>query len=132
MTFTPGELLVEKTLYINREKLRRYAEASGDHNPIHLDESFAKSVGLPNVIAHGMFTMALAGEAIRFWVGDEWQIVDFSTRFTKPVVVPADEEVGITFSGKISEVSEKDILIELGATSAGVKVLGQTKALLIF
>ena len=132
MTFTPGELLVEKTLYINREKLRRYAEASGDHNPIHLDESFAKSVGLPNVIAHGMFTMALAGEAIRFWVGDEWQIVDFSTRFTKPVVVPADEEVGITFSGKITEVSETNIFIELSATSAGVKVLGQTKALLIF
>ena len=107
MALIPGELFAEKTLYINREKLRRYAEASGDHNPIHLDENFAKSVGLPNVIAHGMFTMALAGEAIRFWVGDEWQIVDFSTRFTKPVVVPADEEVGITFSGKISEVSEK-------------------------
>ena len=132
MTFKSGELLVEKTLYINREKLRRYAEASGDHNPIHLDESFAKSVGLPNVIAHGMFTMALAGEAIRFWVGDEWQIVDFSTRFTKPVVVPADEEVGITFSGKITEVSETNIFIELSATSAGVKVLGQTKAHLIF
>ena len=132
MTFTSGELLVEKTLYINREKLRRYAEASGDHNPIHLDESFAKSVGLPNVIAHGMLTMALAGEAIRFWVGDEWQIVDFSTRFTKPVVVPADEEVGINFNGKISEVSETNIFIELSATSAGVKVLGQTKAHLIF
>ena len=132
MALIPGELFAEKTLYINREKLRRYAEASGDHNPIHLDENFAKSVGLPNVIAHGMFTMALAGEAIRFWVGDEWQIVDFSTRFTKPVVVPADEEVGITFSGKITEVSETNIFIELSATSAGVKVLGQTKALLIF
>lgn len=131
MTYATGDLLPEKILYVDREKLRKYAEASGDHNPIHLDESFATSVGLPNVIAHGMFTMALAGEAIRLWMGNEWQIVEFSTRFTKPVVVPADKEVGICFSGKITEAHDATISIEVSALSEGVKVLGQTKARLI-
>ena len=128
MMFTKGVLLPEQEYVVTREKLQRYAEASGDHNPIHLDEEFAKSVGLPNVIAHGMYTMALAGEAIRSWIGSERQIIEFGTRFTKPVVVPAGEIVTLTFSGTVADVTATEAVIELSATCGGVKVLGQTKA----
>ena len=130
MTFTIDTTLPEQIFYINRQMLKAYAEASGDFNPIHLDEEFAKSVGLPNVIAHGMLTMALAGEAVRRWMADgysEYSIVDFTTRFTKPVIVPADTEVAINFGGKVLEVGETDISLEVSAISNGVKVLGQTK-----
>lgn len=127
-TFHSGDELPEQIFTVNREKLRAYAIASGDHNPIHLDEEFAKSVGLPNVIAHGMYTMALAGQAIRNWVGDHVVIVEISTRFTKPVIVPANVETKILFSGKINEVSASHATVEVTAICDGVKVLGQTKA----
>lgn len=123
-----GAELPEKKFYVNRQKLKAYADASGDHNPIHQDEAFARAVGLPNVIAHGMYTMALAGEAIRSWVGTQRNILEFSTRFTKPVVVPADSEVPILFTGKVSDVSATEITVEVTAICDGVKVLGQTKA----
>lgn len=126
--FQPGQELPEQSFLVNREKLREYALASGDHNPIHLDEEFAKAVGLPNVIAHGMFTMALAGEALRHWVGSAGEIVEFSTRFTKPVVVPADVDTEILFAGKVSEVRVGEAIFEISAICKGVKVLGQTKA----
>ncbi|MFM8254197.1 MAG: MaoC/PaaZ C-terminal domain-containing protein [Actinomycetota bacterium] len=127
-SFQSGQELPEHTMTVNREKLRAYAMASGDHNPIHLDEEFAKSVGLPNVIAHGMYTMALAGEAIRLWVGSDKDILEFSTRFTKPVVVASDRDTTITFSGRVGEVSESEVTVEVTALCEGVKVLGQTKA----
>lgn len=127
-SFHSGQELPEQTMTVNREKLRAYAMASGDHNPIHLDEEFAKSVGLPNVIAHGMYTMALAGEAIRLWVGSDKDILEFSTRFTKPVVVASDRDTTITFSGRVGEVSESEVTVEVTALCEGVKVLGQTKA----
>lgn len=128
MNFTLGEELPEKKFYVNRKKLKEYADASGDHNPIHQDETFARAVGLPNVIAHGMYTMALAGEAIRSWVGSQRNILEFATRFTKPVVVPAESEVPIIFTGKVSDVSATEITVEVTAICDGVKVLGQTKA----
>jgi acyl dehydratase len=128
MNFMLGAELPEKKFYVNRQKLKAYADASGDHNPIHQDEAFARAVGLPNVIAHGMYTMALAGEAIRSWVGTQRNILEFSTRFTKPVVVPADSEVPILFTGKVSDVSATEITVEVTAICDGVKVLGQTKA----
>ena len=128
MSFDIGHEFNKATFFVNRDKLRAYADASGDHNPIHQDEDFAKSVGLPNVIAHGMYTMALAGEAVRSWVGNQRNILEFATRFTKPVVVPAESEVPIIFTGKVSEVNASEITVEVTATSDGVKVLGQTKA----
>ena len=128
MNFTIGEELPEKKFYVNRQKLKDYADASGDQNPIHQDETFARAVGLPNVIAHGMYTMALAGEAVRSWVGNQRNILEFATRFTKSVVVPAESEVPIIFTGKVSEVNASEITVEVTATSDGVKVLGQTKA----
>ena len=128
MSWSVGHEFTEKTFTVNRNALKQYADASGDQNPIHQDEAFAQSVGLPNVIAHGMYTMALAGEAIRNWVGSEKSLTEFSTRFAKPVVVPAGEDVPLTFTGKISAIEGDQIIIDVNATCNGVKVLTQTKA----
>ena len=128
MSWSVGHEITEKTVTVNRSALKQYADASGDQNPIHQDEAFAQSVGLPNVIAHGMYTMALAGEAIRNWVGSEKSLTEFSTRFAKPVVVPAGEDVPLTFTGKISAIEGDQIIIDVNATCNGVKVLTQTKA----
>ena len=128
MTFNINDELPEQIFEIDRAKLRNYADASGDQNPIHQDEDFAKSVGLPNVIAHGMYTMALAGEAVRRWIGDDKSILEFSARFTKPVVVPADAQVQISFIGKVVDVSQNEVTIDVNALCDGVKVLSQTKA----
>ena len=85
----PGDVLETQTYAVTRADLVRYAEASGDHNPIHQDESVATSVGLPGVIAHGMFTMALAARAVADWTGGA-EVVELGCKFTNPVVVPAD------------------------------------------
>ena len=118
----------ERIFYINRESLKKYADASGDQNPIHQSEEFAKSVGLPNVIAHGMFTMALAGEAVRSWIGSERFILEFNTRFAKPVIIPAGVDVAVSFTGKVIALTGEDLTIEVAAICDGNKVLNQTKA----
>ena len=128
MSIEVGTTLPERIFYIDRALLKQYADASGDQNPIHQNEEFAKSVGLPNVIAHGMYTMALAGEAIRRWVGSDKDVVEFSTRFTKPVVVSVDVDTKIIFSGRVGEVTDSEVTVEVTALCEGVKVLGQTKA----
>ena len=127
MNWQIGMEFAERIFYINRESLKRYAYASGDQNPIHQSEEFAKSVGLPNVIAHGMFTMALAGEAVRSWVGSERFIVEFNTRFAKPVVVPAGVDVAVSFSGKVTTLTDEHLTVEVVAICDGNKVLNQTK-----
>ena len=112
---------------INRALLKQYADASGDQNPIHQDEAFAKSVGLPDVIAHGMLTMALVGKYISDWAGGPQNVKEFSARFTKPVIVPAGKSVDLTVSATVIEVTSAGIRLEISATSAGVKVLGMAK-----
>jgi acyl dehydratase len=124
-----GSAIASHEFEINRALLKQYADASGDQNPIHQDEAFAKSVGLPNVIAHGMLTMALAGKYISDWAGGSQNVKEFSARFTKPVVVPADKSVDLTVSATVVEVTGKSIRLEISATSQGVKVLGMAKAL---
>jgi acyl dehydratase len=114
---------------INRTLLKQYADASGDQNPIHQDEAFAKSVGLPDVIAHGMLTMALAGKYVSDWAGGSQNVKEFSARFVKPVVVPAGVNVDLTVSATVIEVIGKSVRLEISATSQGVKVLGMAKAL---
>ena len=126
-----GTKLDEKVFYVDRAKLKAYADASGDQNPIHQDEAFAKSVGLPNVISHGMLTMALVGNYVTQWAGGAAAVKEFSARFMKPVIVPADEKVDITVSAVVREVDGDQITIELSATSAGVTVLGMSKAVII-
>jgi acyl dehydratase len=126
-----GTALDEKVFYIDRAMLKAYADASGDQNPIHQNEDFAKAVGLPNVIAHGMLTMALVGKYVTQWAGGSENVKQFSGRFMKPVIVPADLKVDLTVSGKIVAVDGNQITLELSATSAGIKVFSMSQAVII-
>jgi acyl dehydratase len=123
-----GAVLDEKVFYLDRALLKQYADASGDQNPIHQNEDFALSVGLPNVIAHGMLTMALVGKYVSDFADGSANVLEFSARFTKPVIVPAGEKVDLTVSATVAEIADGKISLTLSATSAGVKVLGMAKA----
>ena len=123
-----GTVLDEKVFYLDRALLKQYADASGDQNPIHQNEEFALSVGLPNVIAHGMLTMALVGKYVSDFAGGSANVLEYSARFTKPVIVPAGEKVDLTVSATVAEITDGKISLTLSATSAGVKVLGMAKA----
>ena len=125
-----GSELPERIFHINRALLKRYADASGDQNPIHQNEEFALSVGLPNVIAHGMLTMALVGKYVSDFAGGSAKVAEFGARFTKPVIVPKDVDVDLTVSASVAEITESTITLNLSATSAGVKVLGMAKAVI--
>ena len=126
-----GMTLPEKVFYIDRALLKAYADASGDQNPIHQNEEFALSVGLPNVISHGMLTMALAGKYVTEWAGGSANVREFSARFIKPVIVPAGEKVDLTVVATVSEVNGSTVKLDITATSAGVKVLGMAKAIVV-
>ena len=123
-----GSTLPEKVFYIDRTLLKAYADASGDQNPIHQDEAIALSVGLPNVISHGMLTMALAGKYVSDWAGGSAHVHEFAARFIKPVIVPAGEKVDLTVVARVTEVNGATIKLDIVATSAGIKVLGMAKA----
>ena len=123
-----GAALSTHTFTVNRALLKAYADASGDQNPIHQNEEFAVSVGLPNVIAHGMLTMALVGKYVTDWAGGSIKVTHYGARFVKPVIVPADMDVDLTVSAVVSAVEDNSITLDLTATSAGVKVLGMAKA----
>ncbi|MFE3458609.1 MaoC family dehydratase [Nocardiopsis aegyptia] len=126
-----GTELPERTFPVRRLDLVRYAGASGDFNPIHWNERFAKSVGLPDVIAHGMFTMAEAARVLTDWTGDPGCVIDYSVRFSAPVVVPDDDEgAEITVGGKVKAKNDDGtVAVLLTARSGGAKVLVQSKAL---
>ena len=126
-----GMALPEKVFYIDRALLKAYADASGDQNPIHQNEEFALSVGLPNVISHGMLTMALAGKYVTEWAGGSTNVREFSARFIKPVIVPAGEKVDLTVVATVTEVDGNTVKLDITATSAGVKVLGMAKAVVV-
>ncbi len=104
---------------VTRADLRAYADASGDPNPIHLDEEIAKSVGLPDVIAHGMYTLALAARYVDEQLGEPGRIAEIGSRFTRPVVVP---EGGTTV--EIAGEWRDERTIALKVTCAGETVLG--------
>ena len=124
-----GTQLPERIFHIDRALLKQYADASGDQNPIHQNEEFALSVGLPNVIAHGMLTMGLVGQYAADWAGGSAQVKEYSARFTKPVIVPANEKVDLTVSATVGEVfPDGRVRLDLNATSSGVKVLGMARA----
>ena len=112
---------------VTRADLVRYADASGDQNPIHQDESVASSVGLPGVIAHGMYTMALAARAVSTWFPGA-EVVSFGCKFTNPVVVPAEGGVDVEVAGEAKEGEDGLTAVSLTVTCAGQKVLGMPKA----
>jgi len=124
-----GDTIEARTIAVGRDTLVAYAAASGDQNPIHQDEQFARSVGLPDVIAHGMWTMGAAGSVVEEWAGDGGRVVEFGTRFTKPVVVPQDGGA-VEVAGVVKAVDEQTgrATVELTATSGGDKVLGRCLA----
>ena len=115
------------TYRVVREDLVRYANASGDANPIHQDEAFARSVGLPDIIAHGMHTMAKVGQYVTDWAGGADKVLSFKTRFTAMVVVPKDGGAEVIVSGRIVEKDGGNALLELQAESVG-QVVGQAEA----
>ena len=125
-----GTELPAQTYRVTRADLVRYAGASGDFNPIHWNQRVATSVGLPDVIAHGMFTMALAGRAVTDWTGDPGALVEFQVRFGRPVVVPDDDEgAEVTVRGKIGALLDDGrVRVDLTVTSGGEKVLSLARA----
>ncbi len=129
MNLSVGQELPANSYPINRELLKQYADASGDQNPIHQDEAFAKSVGLPDVIAHGMLTMALAGKFLSDIAGSS-AVKEFSAKFIKPVVVPSGADVLLIVSGKVLEIADGLAKIELTAICDDVKVLGMAKGVI--
>jgi acyl dehydratase len=125
-----GDVVGPVTVPVGRDTLVAYAHASGDQNPIHQDEDFAKSVGLPDVIAHGMWTLGAAGSVVSQWAGGAGRVVEFGTRFTKPVVVPATgAEVVIGGTVKSVDPETRRATVDLSVTAEGTKVLGRCTAI---
>ena len=122
-----GEVLTPKTFTVTRADLVAYADASGDQNPIHQDEEVARSVGLPGVIAHGMYTLALVGRAVAEWTGGA-EVVDLGAKFTSPVVVPAEGGADVVVRGTVKSVADGLVTLALEVTCGDQKVLGMPKA----
>jgi acyl dehydratase len=125
-----GDALPSITARLQRVNLVMYAGASGDFNPIHWNEKFAKAVGLPDVIAHGMLTMATAGRVVTDWVGDPGAVLEYGVRFTRPVVVPNDDAgATVEISGVVGEKREDGtVRVDLTAVFDGSTVLGKAQA----
>jgi acyl dehydratase len=125
-----GYELPAQTFTIRRADLVRYAGAAGDFNVIHWNERVARSVGLPDVIAHGMYTMALAARVVTDWAGDPALVVEYGVRFTRPVPVPDDDEgATVEVTGTVAALLEDGrVRVDLTATHAGAKVLGRAQA----
>ena len=124
---TPGDALPSRELPITREDLRRYAEASGDHNPIHLSDDAAQALGLPGVVAHGMLTSALAIGVVAEWAGGADRVVATDIRFAGPVVVPAGAPALLDVAGTVKKVAEDGSRADIALTvsSGGAKVFGK-------
>lgn len=123
-----GAVLETQHYVVRRADLVRYAGASGDRNPIHWSDRVATAVGLPGVIAHGMFTMALAARAVATWSGDA-EVLELGCKFTKPVVVPDDDDgVTVEIAGSVKDVTDDRVTIALEVTCAGQRVLGTPRA----
>ena len=125
-----GAEIAPRQYQVTRADLVRYAGASGDFNVIHWNERIAKSVGLPDVIAHGMLTMALAGRFLTEWAGDPGAVTEFGVRFSAPVVVPDDDkgatvEIGGVVTGKLDG---NRVSVDLTARSGDAKVLTRAQA----
>jgi acyl dehydratase len=125
-----GDRLPAQSYPVTRADLVRYAGASGDFNPIHWNERVATSVGLPNVIAHGMLTMALAARAVTDWAGDPGRVLEFGVRFTRPVVVPDPAGATVDVAGVVgARDDDGTVRIDVTATVDGQTVLAKARAL---
>jgi acyl dehydratase len=128
MSVEAGTALPAQSFPIERADLVRYAGASGDFNPIHWNERFATSVGLPNVIAHGMYTMAVAARVVTDWAGDPGAVVEYRVRFTRPVVVPDPEGAVLNVSAVVAGTRDDGLVdVDLTATVDGQTVLAKAR-----
>jgi acyl dehydratase len=125
-----GHEIGSKEFLLTRDSLVRYAGASGDFNPIHYRDDFAKAVGLEGVLAHGMLTMGVAVQVAADWVGDAGKVVDYGVRFTKPVFVDARAGAVVVVTGKIGEIDEanNEVRIDLSVVYNETSVLGKAQA----
>jgi len=128
-----GQELPARTINISRARLVQYTGASLDRNRIHWDERFAKSVGLPDIIAHGMFTMGTVINVVSDWVGDAGRVVEYSTRFTKPVVVPYEGGADVDVTAVVTGVDPQTrrATVALTAMCGTDKVLGRAVAVVV-
>lgn len=126
-TTRTGDTLPARTLPITRDDLGRYADASGDRNPIHLSDEAARALGLPGVVAHGMLTSALAIGVVAEWAGGADRVVATSIRFAGPVVVPADAPAQLAVAGTVKKVADDGSTadVALAVTCDGTKVFGK-------
>lgn len=124
-----GDVIAARDFPVTRGDLVRYAGASGDFNEIHWNERVATEVGLPGVIAHGMFTMAIAARLLTDWAGDPAAVVEYGVRFTRPVVVPDPGAAVITVAGEVKAVRDDGLAeVVLTATVDGKTVLARARA----
>jgi acyl dehydratase len=125
-----GTALPPLSVDVQRVNLVMYCGASGDFNPIHWNQRFAQAVGLPDVIAHGMFTMASACRVVTNWVGDPGAVVEYGVRFTRPVVVPDDDKGAVIEVTAVVDEKREDgtVRVTVTATSEGQTVLGRAQA----
>ncbi len=125
-----GDELPALQVRVTRADLVRYAGAALDFNPIHWNEKVAREVGLPDVIAHGMLTMALGGRLVTNWLGDPGAVVEYGVRFTRPVVVPNDDQGALVeLTGKVGEVrADGTARVDITARFEGKTVLGKATA----
>jgi len=125
-----GDEIPTVDYHLTRDTLVRYAGASGDFNPIHYRDDVATSVGLPGVLAHGMLTMGVAVQATTNWAGDPARVVDYQTRFTRPVLVDPTSGADISVAGKVAAVDTEtgEVRVDLTVTFNGETVLGKAQA----
>ena len=125
-----GTQLPTITVPLQRVDLVKYAGASGDFNPIHWNQRIAESVGLPNVIAHGMLSMASAGRIVTDWVGDPGAVIEYGVRFTRPVVVPDDDAGAVVEVSAVVADKREDgtVRVDVTAKFEGQTVLGKAQA----
>ena len=123
-----GDVVAEKTFELTRDSLVRYAGASGDFNSIHYRDDVAVEVGLPGVLAHGMLTMGLAIQPVVDWIGDPGKVLDYTVRFTRPVVVDPTEGATVTVVAKVGALDDSEIRIDLTVTFNDQTVLGKAQA----
>jgi hypothetical protein len=126
-----GQEVGSETFTFTRDSLVRYAGASGDFNPIHYRDDFAKAVGLDGVLAHGMLTMGTAVQVVVNWVGDAGKVIDYGVRFTKPVFVAANEGALVTVLAKIGviDLEAKTVRVDITCVCNEVAVLGKAQAI---
>lgn len=127
MSAAVGDVVAERAFELTRDSLVRYAGASGDFNPIHYRDDVATSVGLPGVLAHGMLTMGLAVQPVVDWIGDPAKVLDYQSKFTRPVVVDPQAGATVTVVAKVGAVEDGVLRIDLTVSAGEQTVLGKAQ-----